>query len=325
MSGFLRGALAAVCLFFLSPQATHAQSAAWPQRTVKFIIPFGPGSGADIGARLISDRLSQRWGRPVVVENRPGADGLTAISAFLGANDDHVMIFAGTGSFTVHPYTREKLPYDLQRDLLPVARFSATVMALAVPAEMKINSAKEFIERAKAAPGKLNAAVPQGISEFFFDGFVKAESLEVPKVPYRDIVQGSNDLAEGRLNVMFASFATLLAATQGGKAKVLLQGGASRAPMLPDIPTAAEAGVPSLELEGLVGLFGSKTLPLDIRKRIGADIVEIVKANPDIAEKLAATGQVAMPAGPEEFEASVKKQMDQVAAAAKVLGLRKLD
>ncbi len=324
MARIVLTALALVVAFAFSPTNSSAQTA-WPQRAVKFIIPFGPGSGADIGARLISDKLAQRWGKPVVVENRPGADGLTAISAFLGANDDHVMIFAGTGSFTVHPYTREKLPYDLQRDLLPVARFSSTVMALAVPAEMKINSAKEFVERARAEPGKLNSAVPQGISEFFFDGFLKVERISVPKVPYRDIVQGSNDLAEGRLNVMYASFATLLAATQGGKAKVLLQGGASRAPMLPDIPTAAEAGVPSLELEGLVGLFGSKTLPLDIRKRIGADIVEIVKANPDIAEKLAATGQVATPGGPEEFAASVNKQIEQVEAAAKVLGLKKLN
>ena len=301
----------------------NAQTA-FPQRTVKFIIPFGPGSGADIGARLISDKLATRWGRPVVVENRPGADGLTAVNAFLGSNDDHVMIFAGTGSFTTHPYTREKLNYDMERDMLPIARYSATVMTLAVNTSMGVNSARDLVERAKSAPGTLNSAVPQGISELFFDGFIKSASLEIPKVPYRDIVQAPADLAEGRLNVMFASYAGLAPAVQGGKVKLLVQGGRQRAPMLPDIPTAAEAGFPALELEGLVGLFGQKSLSLDLRKRLGADVMAVM-ADPMVPERLAATGQVAQPGGPEEFAASIKRQVEQVAEAARVLGLKKLN
>ena len=252
--------LVSAALIALSVAPGWAQS--FPQHTVKFLIPFGPGSGADIGARLISDKLAQRWGKPVVVENKPGADGLMAVSAFLGANDDHVMIFAGTGSFTAHPYTREKLPYDMDRDLLPIARYSATVMTLAVPVAENINSMKDFVARVKGAPGKLNSAVPQGISELFFDGFIKGENLNIPKIPYRDIVQAPADLAEGRLQVMFASYAGLQASVQTGKVKLIAQGGQKRAAMLPDIPTAAEAGFPALELEGLVGLFGSKTLSL---------------------------------------------------------------
>src|SRR5438270_3732663 len=89
--------------------ATSAQAQSWPQRPVKFIVPFGPGAGADIGARLVADRLPARWGKPVIVENRPGADGIVAIQAFLSANDDHVLLFAASGSFTVHPYQYEKL------------------------------------------------------------------------------------------------------------------------------------------------------------------------------------------------------------------------
>ncbi len=312
---------AAAALMALSVAPCRAQS--FPQHTVKFLIPFGPGSGADIGARLISDKLAQRWGKPVVVENKPGADGLMAVSAFLGANDDHVMIFAGTGSFTTHPYTREKLPYDMDRDLLPIARYSATVMTLAVPVAENINSVKDFVDRVKGAPGKLNSAVPQGISELFFDGFIKGENLNIPKIPYRDIVQAPADLAEGRLQVMFASYAGLQASVQGGKVKLIVQGGRQRASMLPDVPTAAEAGFPALELEGLVGLFGSKALSLDVRKKLGADVVAVM-ADPIIAERLAATGQVALPGGPEELAASVKRQTEQVAAAAKILGMKQL-
>src|SRR5258708_15520547 len=96
----------------LAGAPSRAQTPAWPQRAVKFIIPFGPGAGADIGARLFADRLSRRWGQTVVVENRPGADGIVAITAFVNANDDHTLLFAATGSFTVHPFHFDKLPYE---------------------------------------------------------------------------------------------------------------------------------------------------------------------------------------------------------------------
>src|SRR6187431_1466150 len=112
-----------------SAQPTSPQS--WPQRPVKFILPLGPGSGADIGARLIAEKLSARWGQPVVVENRPGGDGFVAIAAFVNSKDDHTLLFGPASSFTAHPYLHDKLPYD-PRDLAPVARVSATLIALAV-------------------------------------------------------------------------------------------------------------------------------------------------------------------------------------------------
>src|SRR6516162_463517 len=103
--------LALLASLALASAPLRAQSPAWPQRPVKFIVPLGPGSGADIGARLIADRLPARWGKPVVIENRPGADGLVAIQAFVAANDDHTLLCSPSGSFTVHPYQYEKLPY----------------------------------------------------------------------------------------------------------------------------------------------------------------------------------------------------------------------
>src|SRR5882672_2061529 len=128
--------------------ATPSQAQGWPQRAVKFIVPFGPGAGADIGARLFADRLSVRWGRPVVVENRPGADGLVAIQAFVGANDDHTLFCTPSGSFTVHPYQYEKLPYT-PADLVPIARISNTILGVGVPAAMNVGTVKEWVERAR--------------------------------------------------------------------------------------------------------------------------------------------------------------------------------
>src|SRR5215831_1061444 len=105
-------AVLALLVAATTPSRAQAPSQPWPQRTVKFIVPFGPGSATDIDARLFADRLATRWGKSVVVDNRPGGDGLVAIGAFVGANDDHTLLFASAGTFTVHPYEHEKLPYD---------------------------------------------------------------------------------------------------------------------------------------------------------------------------------------------------------------------
>src|SRR5881227_603048 len=183
----LLGSAAAVRLLVARAEQASAQN--WPQRPVKFIVPFGPGAGADIGARLLAERLAARWGKPLVIENRPGGDGLVAIQAFLSANDDHTLLFSPSGNFTVHPYQYDKLPYT-PADLVPIARVSNTVLGVGVPTAMNVPDLKGWVARAKAEPGKFNAAVVPGITEFTFDYFVKTAGLTLTKVPYRDIVQG---------------------------------------------------------------------------------------------------------------------------------------
>src|SRR5499427_9472033 len=237
--------------------AAQSQAQNWPQRPVKFIVPLGPGAGVDIGARLLSDRLPARWGKPVVIENRPGGDGMVAIQAFLSANDDHTLLFTPSGNFTVHPYQYEKLPYT-PADLVPLARVSNTVIAVGVPASMGIKTLQDWVADARMAPGKFNAAVVPGITEFTFDYFIKTAGLTLTKVPYRDIVQAATDVGEGRLQIYMASYAILQPQAQAGRIRTLAVNGRQRAPILPDVPTAIEAGFPALEVEGLVGLFGIK-------------------------------------------------------------------
>jgi tripartite-type tricarboxylate transporter receptor subunit TctC len=296
-----------------------AQTAAWPQRPVKFIVPLGPGSGADIGARLVADRLPARWGKPVVIENRPGADGLVAIQAFVNANDDHTLLFAPAGTFTVHPLQYEKLPY-VPDDLLPIARISNTVIAVGVPTSLKVGSLAEFVKLARREGGKLNAAVVSGITEFTFDYFLKTADLAIAKVPYRDIVQGATDLSEGRLQIMMSSYAIMQPHVQAGRIRVIAVNGHQRVSILPDIPTAAESGFPALEVEGLVGLFGPRAMSNELRQRIGADVAAVA-ADPTIAERLAGTAQVPNPGGPAEFAAAIADQRAQIATIARVLGI----
>jgi tripartite-type tricarboxylate transporter receptor subunit TctC len=299
---------------------TPVEAQTWPQRAVKFIVPFGPGAGVDIGARLIADRLPARWGKPVVIENRPGADGLVAIQAFVSANDDHTLLCSPSGSFTVHPYQYDKLPYA-PADLVPIARISNTILAVGVPASMSIATLAQFVQRARAQPGQFNAAVVPGITEFTFDYFVKTSGLSIQKVPYRDIVQAATDVGEGRLQIYMASYAILQPQAQAGRIKTLVVTGRQRAPILPEIPTAGEAGFPSLEVEGLVGLFGPRSMAADLREKIGAD-VKTVAADPEISARLASTAQVPNPGGPAEFAAAVEDQRARIAAIAQALDIK---
>jgi tripartite-type tricarboxylate transporter receptor subunit TctC len=304
----------------LAPSVTpaRAQTPIWPQRPVRFIVPLGPGSGADIGARLLADRLAVRWGKPVVIENRPGADGLVAIQAFVSAADDHTLLFTPSGSFTVHPLQYQKLPY-VPEDLVPIARVSNTIIAMGVPTALKIGSLAEFAKSARAEAGKFNAAVVSGITEFTFDYFVKTAGLSIAKVPYRDIVQAATDLSEGRLQVMMSSYAILQPRVQAGNVRVLAVNGHERTSILPGIPTANESGFPALEVEGLVGLFGPRGISNELRQRIGADVVAVA-GDPAIAERLAGTAQVPNPGGPAEFAAAIDRQRAQIATIAQALG-----
>jgi tripartite-type tricarboxylate transporter receptor subunit TctC len=302
--------------FALWAPPTQAQS--WPQRPVRFIIPFGPGAGADIGARLIQEKLATRWGKPVVIENRPGGDSIIAIQALLSANDDHTFLWGPSGNFIVHPYLYQKLPYDPD-DLLPIARYSATILAVGAPASMNFGSLADFVTRGRTEAGKYNAAAVPGITEFAFDYFAKTAGLTFTKVPYRDIVQAVNDLAEGRLQIYSSSYAIMRPHREGGRVKVLAQMGRERAPSLPDIPTGSEQGFPALEMEGLVGLFGTKATSPELRERIGADIVA-VSDDKEIEAKLNATAQTPARGGAKDFAAHIERQRAQIAEIARTLG-----
>jgi tripartite-type tricarboxylate transporter receptor subunit TctC len=297
-------------------QTTTAQI--WPERAVKFIVPLGPGSGVDTGARLLADRLSRRWGQPVVVENRPGGDGLVAIGAFVGANDDHVLLAATSGTFTAHPYVFKNLPYK-PTDLAPIARVSNTIIVIAAPASLEVKSFAELVAMARAQPDSLNWAGTTGGNEFLFAAFLKNAGLEMPKVPYRNLVEAVNDLAIGRIHVNLTAFAIARPQLQAGKVRLLAVTNTVRAAILPEVPTIAEAGYPSLALDGLVGLFGPPTLSDRIRESIAADVRAAMDSV--VEERLNLTGQIPNFGGPAAFAAAMEQQHARMAVAAKELGL----
>jgi tripartite-type tricarboxylate transporter receptor subunit TctC len=292
----------------------------WPTRPVHFIIPLGPGSGVDITARVLADRLSAKWGQPVVVENKPGGDAFIAIMAVVAAHDDHVLLFAPASTFTAHPLLHDKLPYDI-KDLVPIARVTNTLIALGVPTDLGVADVKELVAKIKAAPGKLNYASVTGANDLMFEAFLKTEKLEMAKVPYKNPVAAINDLSEGRIQAFVGAYAIMRPRVLAGKVKVIALTNLDHAAALPDIKTGKEQGYKSLEFDGLVGLLGPNDMPLAVRDRIAADIRTELE-DPQVTAKLSATGQVVNPGTPSDFAAALKEQRATVDAIGKVLGIK---
>jgi len=314
---------AAVAASVLALQLIASAAAqAFPTHTVRFILPFGPASASDMTARLIADRLSKRWGQPVVVENRPGGDGLLSLNAFVDAHDDHTFWFGPAGTFNVLPYEHDKIPFDIRRDIVPIASISQVVLAVSMSAAANVNSVDALVALARAQPGKLNAAAAQGISDFLLFGFAKKLGLDIVKVPYRDIMQAPNDLIGGRIEVLSTSLAVVQPLAKAGRIKVLAVTSRQRAPANPEIPTATEAGYPALTFESIGGLFGTRDMPDAVRASIAADVRQAAE-DPMIAQRLGDTGQIMTVLGPGEFAAKVEEQRDTLAGLAKVLGVKR--
>ena len=282
-------AIALAAPLMLASATAAAQT--WPQRTVKFLLPLGPGSGVDIGARLLADRLTTRWGQPVVVENRPGGDGIVAIGAFASAHDDHILL--------VTP-----------------------IITIAVPASLNLGSLEQLVALARAQPAKLNWAGVTGALDFLFAGFLQSSGLSMTKVHYRNPVEAANDLAEGRVQMYMAALAIVRPQLQTGKIKLLAVTNSVRAPVAPNVPTVKEAGYPALTFDGLVGFFGPSGMPNELRDRIAADIRGAVAGDPLIADRLAATGQILNIGGLAEFAQATEEQRSRIAAIAKDLGIK---
>ena len=299
------------------PLAAQAQS--WPSRPVKFIVPLGPGSGADVTGRMLAERLSKDWAQPVVVENRPGADAVLAINAVIGAKDDHTLLYGPSGSFVGHPYTLDKVPYD-RNELVPVARVSNTVVVLAAPASLKAQSLKEVMEMVKQEPGKLNYASVTQVYVIMMAAYLKGAGLDMARISYKDAVSAQNDLVEGRIQLYSAAYAIVRGHAQGGRIRLLAVQNRTRAPGL-DIPTVAEAGFPQLTLDGLVGLIAARSSNLSdaARDKIAAD-VRTHLTDPQLNERMTATGQIVNPGSPAEFAAAIDEQSRSLAAWSKAIG-----
>jgi tripartite-type tricarboxylate transporter receptor subunit TctC len=311
---------AAISVIIAAASPSHAQS--WPQKPVRLIVPLGPGSATDVTARLFADRLGQRWGQAVVVENRAGPDGLVAVMAFVGARDQHTLMFSIGGPVTINPVSHAELDYDPDRDLVPIGSASDSFLAIAVNASLGVGSIDALIARARAEPGKLSWAATPGLPQFTFAGFAKAAGLDMVQVSYRDFSPAFQDIVQGRIQVVATGLLPLLPLAKAGQVKLLVVTNRERSPAAPDLPTAREIGHPELAGDGFQGFFGWRDMPDDLRERIAGD-VRAVGTDAGLKRKLEVLGQAVRTGTPGEFAAMIAAQRERIAQIAQAIGLQK--
>jgi tripartite-type tricarboxylate transporter receptor subunit TctC len=321
LNGWFRfNIFAALALAIPAIAATTSLAQQWPTHPVRFVLPFGPGSGADTAARLITDKLQQKWGQPIIVEGKPGGDGLLSLQTVVSAKDDHTLFFGPSSMFVVLRYMHPDTTFDPEIDLAPIVGIAKVQIAVAVPTSLGISTLAEFVALARAKPNETSYAVAPGFSEFVFDGFVKENGLAIAKVPYRDITKSPVDLGENRIQLSMQSYAAMRTYAQTGKIKIIAINDRERSPIAPDVPSVVESGYPSLLASPVLGLLGPRDMPIDLRRRIAADVLAALD-DKTIGERLALTGQPAAPMGVDAYTAALKEQYAQVAHIASVLGI----
>jgi len=293
---------------------------AWPDRAVHLILPVPAGSASDFTARLFAQRLSVKWAQPVVVENRPGADGIIGVASFVNLHDDHTLLFAISAVATVHAVQNENLPYDPIEDLLPVAPVSEIVLAIAASEKSGIHSLEDMIRSARAAPGKLNWASSPGLPPLIFGAFIKGSGLEMASIFYRDLAPAVQDLGEGRLDIYVHALSVLIPQAQSGRVRLLAVASQQRAPAMPDVPSVTELGFPELSMEGLCGFFGPRGMAMAIRERVAADVMAIAN-EPAVQERLAVIGQTAHPGKVADFTTFLADSRQQLMVLGRTAGI----
>jgi tripartite-type tricarboxylate transporter receptor subunit TctC len=303
---------AARCLlagFMVVPSAAIADN--WPQQQVRIITgPLAAGSSIDATARVLAEELSKRWKQSVVVDTRPGADGIIAAKALLEARDGHTLLFTTHSIFTVVPLLREPIPYDPKADFAPISLGVDDFLAIAVSPSLPVHSMRDLVTLAKGKPTGLNYYAVPGAPYLGSLAFQKGIAIQMIFVPYTNHTNAISDLSEGRLQVAVLPLAAIVGLSNAGKVKLLAVLNDQRSPAAADVPTMAEAGYPGFFSGGLLGMFGPKDMPTALRERIAAEMADVL-GRPDIRARLASFGLVAHATTPAEFAAILDAQRDK--------------
>jgi tripartite-type tricarboxylate transporter receptor subunit TctC len=320
MRHILAAALGVSLVAAMGAVAPASAQSQWPTRTVKIITPQPPGSGIDLSCRLYGEKLSQRWGQAVVVENRVGGDGAIGVGAFVSAADDHALLCSFGAPITILPFTSQsKLPYDPATDLKPISPIVDLVQVFAVSQSMGVDNVGALMKAARAEPGKLNWSATQGVPILLMSSFLRGAGLDLAYVPYSTLAPALQDLAQSRIQLFATSYASLSPVLESNQARIILVLNRERAPQAPDVPTAAEAGLPHLTIVSFNGFFGGRSMPEDVRERVAREI-QAIGAEPDVAPRLQKLGMAVRTSSPAAFTQVIEEQRATVQSILKATG-----
>jgi tripartite-type tricarboxylate transporter receptor subunit TctC len=293
MRAFTRFTLIALVVVLMDPVA-HAQAPDYPTRPVTFVVPFAPGGVTSLFARLLAQNLEQRFGKPFVVENRPGGGGVTAAMGVINAEPDgHTIIMASSTMLAINVSVRKHLPYDPRTDFAPIALLARVPFVLLVNAERPIRSVSDLVTLAKSRPGELSYGTP-GPGTFHHlnaELFQTQFGLKLNHVPYKGSVPALNDLAGGHIDFMFCDVPPALPLIQSGKLRALGVTTAARVPAAPDIPPLAEAGIPGHDTASWHTVSTGANVPAPIIDKLYRAVVDIMR-DEAVKESLVRAGAI---------------------------------
>ena len=304
-------------------QLPGAQSAPWPSRPIKFILPFPPGGGTDILGRILADRLSTNLGQPVVIENRGGAGGNVGAEAAAKSPPDGYTMVLVAPSLAISPSLYSKLNYDPARDLAPVSLVGAVPNVIITNPSVPARNLAEFIALAKAKPGGMNfGSGGSGTSNHLAGELFNLQAgVKLVHVPYKGVNLAMNDVLSGQIQLVVIGIPAALPFIQAGRLRALAVIAPQRSAALPDVPTAAEAGLPNYDVTTWYGVLVPTGTPRPIIDRLNAELVRIMHA-PDLQDRLAATGTEPRTSTPEEFGEYIRQEMAKWAKVVREAGLK---
>jgi len=272
--------------------AISAQAQSFPSRAVTIVSPYQVGGSSDIIARILGQKLSERWGQSVVIENKPGANGGIGVSQVMRAEPDgHTLLAVASSALTLNPIFYKNLSYNVERDLAPISRTGTVANVLVVHPSVDAKDLKSLVALAKAKPGELIYA-SQGVGSnghLIGEQFRLRAGIEMRHVPYRGSAPAMQDLLGGRVHMMFDNLPSALPQIQSGSLRALAVTTAERSSFLPDVPTIAESGYPGFDVPAWFAILTSKATPAPLRAELEKAVVEALKS-PDTQEKLKAAG-----------------------------------
>lgn len=296
--------LLVVAVALMAIQGSPAWTDDFPSRTVTIVCPYQAGGTSDIIARLLAQKLSDRWGKSVIIENKPGANGGIGVNAVIHSQPDgHTLLAVASSALTINPIFYSKLPYNVQSDLAPITRTGSVVNVLVINPSVPADNVRALIELAKAKPGQLSYA-SQGVgSNGHMTGelFKQSAGVDILHVPYKGSAPAVQDLLAGQVQVMFDNLPSSLPLIRSGKLRALAVTTAQRSLELPDTPTISEAALPGFDTSAWFALLAPKATPASIRNNIEAAVISSLKSD-DTRERLKASGIDLAADGAKEFE-----------------------
>ena len=315
-----------VWLLLVSVTLPQAAAQTYPRSPIRIVVPFPPGGGTDIFARALGQKLNERWGQPVVVDNRAGANGTIGAAMVAKAPADGYMILLVPSGFAVNATLYPNLPFKWDQDLAPITQLAASPLVLVIHPSLRPKSVKEFIALARARPGQINYASsgngspPHLATEYF----KLMTGVDLVHIPYRGAGPAGIDLLAGQVPVYFMNMLQALPHVKAGKLRALAVSSPQRFAAMPEIPTVAEGGVRGYEMTNWYGLLAPRGTAPDIIAKLNQEVARIL-GSADIKERLASEGATVVGSTPEQFEAFLAQEVAKFAKIVKASGMTASD